>query len=128
MSRRLLPLAALVFPALARAAETAGVPKSVDTAAWVLVIAALPIAAVVLSCYVKMAVVLSVLRAGLGSSIPPRSVAFAVAVLLSAFVMAPVAEGMWSAAAPALVRGDAASLAAGAASARAPLVDFLSHH
>ena len=99
---------------------------------WVLgalLVALAPFAAIVLSSYVKFAVVLSVLRSAIGGDgIPPRSVGAAVALLLSVFVMAPVGERMWNAARPEIGRGDAPSIMKGLAAARGPLREFLERH
>ena len=89
-----------------------------DGATWLIALA--PLAAIVLVGYVKIAVVLSVLRDALGRAVPPRSVAALLALLLASFVMAPVLER----AAP--VPG--ASPAESAARADAPLREFLVAH
>jgi type III secretion protein R len=64
---------------------------------WVLGLLSLaPFAAVMLTCFSKLAVVLSLARTALGSQhAPPTAVLTGLAAVLSAYVMAPVAEGAW---------------------------------
>jgi type III secretion protein R len=105
------------------------VTGGISIAGWVgwLAVAA-PFAALLASAYVKVAVVLSTLRAALGRAVPPRSVTAIVALLLACFAAAPVAAPMWRAARPAVEKGDAAALAQGGADAQAPLAAFLAKH
>ncbi len=103
--------------------------KPGDLAAWLALAALVPFAVILLSCFVKVATVLAVLRGAFaGKGIPPKSVVTAVALLITLFVMAPVAERTWAAAEPGLQKGDAASVADAAAKARAPVADFLAAH
>lgn len=102
--------------------------RPVDVAVWIGLVAAAPFFAILLTCYVKVAVVLSVLRGALGGAIPPRSVTVAVAVLLSGFVMAPVVERAVRAAGPGFSRGDAASVGEAVAAAGEPVREFLQAH
>ena len=116
---------ALMWPASSAAAET----RPVDAVAWIALLAVAPLALLLLTCFVKFAVVLSVLRSGIGGdAIPPRAITFGLALLLSLFVMAPVAERAWEAMAPGLARGDAASLAGASQAGIAPLREWLEHH
>ena len=123
-------LLAAALPEVAHAAVAstppASHPANFGTALALLVAA--PFVALLLACYVKIAVVLSVLRAALGGALPPRSVNAAVAVLLTAFVMAPVADKAWTAAAPALARADASTAPDSALAVAGPARDFLLHH
>jgi type III secretory pathway component EscR len=57
------------------------------------VLAALPLLAIAATSFIKIAVVLAILRQALGApSVPPTSVLTALAAVLSYFVMAPVAS------------------------------------
>jgi type III secretion protein R len=103
--------------------------KPADLAAWAALLALLPFAVVLLTSFVKFAVVLAILRRALGgSAIPPASVSAALALLFALFVTAPVGEQVFRDAGPALARGDAASLADAAARARTPVREFLVKH
>jgi type III secretion protein R len=104
--------------------------KPADLAAWIALLALVPFAVILASCFVKVAVVLSVLRGafGAGSSVPPKSVTTALTLLLTFFVMAPVGEKTWRAMAPGLTRGDAGSLADAAEKGREPVREFLAAH
>jgi type III secretion protein R len=60
-------------------------------------LALVPVALVMLTSFVKIAVVLSVARSALGApQVPPSSVVTGLALLLSMYVMAPVAEQCWA--------------------------------
>jgi len=94
-----------------------------------LAVAVVPFAVVLLSGFVKFAVVLAILRRAFGGSlVPPWSVAAAVALLFALFVSAPVGEQVWAAAAPAMVKGDAAALIASAPRAAEPVKAWLEKH
>ncbi len=125
-TRGVVPLAALLAlaPSVAAAAES----RPLDWAAWATLLALVPFAVILLSCFVKVAVVLTVLRGAFGSSLPPRSVVAALTLLLTVFVMAPVGERTWAQVAPGLQRGDAASLAEAAVKGREPVRAFLAAH
>ena len=118
--------ALLVVPATVLAAD--GSARASDWAAWALAVALAPFAVILLSCFVKVAVVLTVLRGAFGGSLPPRSVTAALTLLLTVFIMAPVGERVWRAIEPGLGRGDAASLADAAAAGREPVREFLAAH
>jgi type III secretion protein R len=119
-------IAAALLPSTALASD--GNFKPGDVAAWVALAALAPFAVILVSCFVKVAVVLSILRTAFAKSVPPKSVMVAVALLLSLFVMAPVAEKVWAAVEPGLAKGDAISLAAAAEKGREPVRDFLASH
>jgi len=92
-------------------------------------LALLPVAIVSLTSFLKISVVLSVARSALGApQVPPSTVVTGLALLLSAGVMAPVAEQALDAARAApLERGVAGTLDA-AARAAVPLKAFLARH
>jgi type III secretion protein R len=90
------------------------------------VVALVPMALVTLTCFLKMAVVLSVTRSALGApQIPPATAITGLALLLTVLVMAPVAEQSWRLARAAPAGGVEATLASVAAAA-GPLRGFLS--
>jgi type III secretion protein R len=92
-------------------------------------LALLPLALVTLTSFLKMAVVLSVVRSALGApQVPPSSAITGLALLLTLVAMAPVGEATWAAfhAEPA-ERGLASTLAA-AERASGPLRQFLARH
>src|SRR5689334_17063796 len=94
-----------------------------------LAVAIVPFAVVLLSGFVKFAVVLAILRRAFGGSmVPPWSVAAGLAVLFALFVSAPVGEQVWAAASPALVKGDAAALIAAAPRTAEPVKAWLEKH
>ncbi|HJK97734.1 MAG TPA: EscR/YscR/HrcR family type III secretion system export apparatus protein [Polyangiaceae bacterium LLY-WYZ-14_1] len=86
-----------------------------------LVLAALglvPFAFIATTSFVKLSVVLSLLRNALGTGqVPSGAVVAAFAAILTAYVMAPVGERMAAAAAPALERVDPESPLAGSSAA-----------
>ena len=70
---------------------------------WIALALVLPTALVLLTSFVKITVVLTILRSALGTAgVPPLSVITAVALVLTAYVMAPTAVASWEAAAPSL--------------------------
>lgn len=89
-------------PSLARAQELApATPSPVLTATGLALLGLLPFALVVTTSFAKFAVVLSILRSALGTqNVPPNVVLAALAVILSAYVMAPVFTEMADAAVP----------------------------
>lgn len=110
---------------------TAG-PLAGRPAELVLLIAAVslaPVALVTLTAFLKISVVLSVLRHAIGApQVPPNTVVTGLALLLTFAVMAPVAEGALAAlSAPGPGQGIAASLERARAAAE-PLRAFLLRH
>lgn len=106
-----------------------------------LVMAALSLVPFVLlmtTCFVKVAVVLSILRGAIGTpQVPPTQVMTGLALILTLYVMSPTGERMYDAVKPVLGMGAGADLASGqtvealqAASVRAkePLRAFLTKH
>jgi type III secretion protein R len=98
----------------------------------------LPFVLLLMTSFVKIAVVLSVLKSALGTSqIPPTQVVTGVALILTLFVMAPTGMRMLQAVEPLLGQsagGDllsgqsAEALAKATAKAKEPLRDFLLKH
>lgn len=89
------------------------------------IVALVPIALVTLTCFLKMAVVLSVTRSALGApQIPPSSAVTGLALLLTLLVMAPIAEQSWKLVRAARGAGVDATLSSVTAAA-GPLRGFL---
>jgi type III secretion protein R len=90
-----------VLPALAFGQETP--PQPVETAnpvVLIIVIGALalaPFGLIMLTSFVKIAVVLSILRNALGTQqVPPNQVITGISLILTVFIMSPVVEKMYS--------------------------------
>jgi type III secretion protein R len=98
----------------------------------------LPFILLLMTSFVKIAVVLSILKSALGApQIPPSQVITGLALILTLFVMAPTGERMFRAAEPDLGRGANAELVSGqsleaialaADKAKEPLREFLLRH
>lgn len=93
------------------------------------VVSLAPVALVTLTAFLKISVVLSVLRHAIGApQLPPNTAVTGLALLLTFAVMAPVGEAALEAAsAPSVEHGLAASLAQGRRAAE-PLRGFLRRH
>lgn len=91
-----------------------------------------PFVLVVVTSFVKVAVVLGVLRNAVGlRDVPSNHVITAVALVLAAFISAPVAEAMWASAAPIVTAeggGRLAALLSAAPEIVEPLRLFLLEH
>lgn len=93
----------------------------------------LPFAFMTLTSFVKLSVVFSILRNALGTGqIPSGTVITALSAILTLYVMAPVGEEMWEAAAPAAARistedplDDVDAIFEGVEASAAPLEAFL---
>src|SRR5262245_31863922 len=98
----------------------------------------LPFVLVMMSSFVKIAVVLSILRNAIGSpQVPPTMVVTGLAFVLSLFVMAPVGSQIYAAVGSTLDRGAGASLTSpqaadaivsAAGKAKEPVRSFLVRH
>jgi type III secretion protein R len=98
----------------------------------------LPFILLLMTSFVKIAVVLSILKSALGApQIPPSQVITGLALILTLYVMAPTGERMFRAIEPELGRGANAELVSGqsiaalanaADKAKEPLRDFLLKH
>ncbi|MFH0900348.1 MAG: type III secretion system export apparatus subunit SctR [Pseudomonadota bacterium] len=131
---------ATTLPAFAEAQTQQSLPTLSDRPiVTVLLLAALsllPIVAVLTSSFVKIAVVLSIVRNAIGApQVPPSMVVTGLALVLSALVMTPVAEKMYDTLKPAFMVREkesaekaAADLVSTAASAAEPLRQFLAKH
>jgi type III secretion protein R len=98
----------------------------------------IPFALLMLTCFVRVSVVLSILRSAIGAAqVPPTQVLTGLAMLLTLFVMAPTGERIYRAVQPVLNVGAGADLLSGATvqalvtagdRAKEPLRDFLLKH
>lgn len=97
-----------------------------------------PFVILLMTSFVRIAVVLSILKSALGTSqIPPSQVVTGIALLLTIYIMAPTGERMYAAVQPVLARGTGAELLSGdtvsaldaaAERAKEPLREFLVKH
>ena len=79
----------------------------------------LPFIAMVATCYLKIVVVMSLIRNALGiQSIPPNMVINALAIILTFYIMAPVASESWSIAKAELAKSRQAAVVAPAGAAQ----------
>ncbi len=103
-------------------------PLAARPAEWLLLLgvtALVPVLLVTLTSFLKISVVLSVLRSALGApQVPPTTAVTGLALVLTLAVMAPVGEAAWSAAQEVPPGGETGALAAGAR-ALVPLKGFL---
>jgi type III secretion protein R len=134
---------ALLVPTVAHAAADKGI-AGLGPVPLVLAMAALslvPFALLMVTCFVRITVVLSILRSAIGApQVPPTQVLTGLALVLTLAVMAPTAEKMFAAAAPVLppLAGAAgtdlssgqtiAALGTAAGRAKEPLREFLLKH
>ncbi|HJZ86887.1 MAG TPA: type III secretion system export apparatus subunit SctR [Polyangia bacterium] len=88
-----------------------GADNTVVTLLVLVGLALIPFALLTVTAFVKISVVLSILRSALGSpEIPPTPVLTGLALVLSAYVMSPVATAVYRDARPALERGGGGDL------------------
>jgi type III secretion protein R len=103
-------------------------PLAARPSEWLLLLAftaLVPVLLVTLTSFLKISVVLSVLRSALGApQVPPTTAVTGLALVLTLAVMAPVGEAAWAAARAQPPGGEAGALAAGAR-ALVPLKAFL---
>jgi type III secretion protein R len=101
---------------------------SLSAALGLVALAVLPLALMTLTCFAKIAVVFSALRSALGApDVPSTAIVTALALALSVYVMAPVAEAVEQRTRQ-LPAGDAATLPGLIDAAREPLRGFLGAH
>ncbi|MEO5767265.1 MAG: type III secretion system export apparatus subunit SctR [Polyangia bacterium] len=140
----LLPLGAQAAGHSKAAMATASVASEAMSSrplVMILVMAALslvPFALLMTTCFVKVAVVLSILRSAIGTpQVPPSQVVTGLALILTMYVMAPTGERMYAAVKPVLGLAAGAELASGqtidalgqaADRAKEPLRAFLIKH
>lgn len=116
-------------PALAALALPAPGPLAARPAELLLLLGAaalLPILLVTCTSFLKIAVVLSVVRSALGApQVPPSTAVTGLALVLTLAVMAPVAEAAWAAAGERPVAADGGGALEAGARALVPLKGFL---
>ncbi len=98
----------------------------------------LPFLLLMLTSFVKIAVVISILRSAMGAAqVPPGQVVTGLSLLLTLFVMAPTGERIWESVEPVwsqqsqadlLSAGGLAVVAQALAAGKAPVVQFLERH
>jgi type III secretion protein R len=129
------------LPALAHAAAARAEPLASRPLVVLFAMAALslvPFALLMTTCFVRIAVVLSILRSAFGTAqVPPSQVLTGLALLLTLFVMAPTGERIYRAVEPVLGLGAGADLVSGESvhalavagdRAKEPLREFLIAH
>jgi type III secretion protein R len=123
----LVPASALAAPS---SPEGAFAQAPVSMMALLVGLSLLPFAAVMMTSFSKIAVVLSIARSAMGTQqAPPTLVLTALAAVLSGHVMAPVLEQMWARGVRAQAEvGSGASLLAAGAQVAQPLKEFLIRH
>jgi type III secretion protein R len=140
--RRLAALPVLFAPALAHAAPAhAATDLTARPLVLIVAMAALsliPFALLMMTSFVRISVVLSILRSAIGTpSVPPTQVLTGLALVLTVAVMAPTAERIYAAAGPALVSATSAeatgaetvaALQAAADRGKEPLRAFMLKH
>ncbi len=101
----------------------------------ILALLALPLLAIVVTSFVKVSIVLAILRSAIGvRGVPPGYVIFALSFVLTAFIMAPVGSEVIERVSTALETGDEPArsefeqVAAAAEAGSEPIRDFLSAH
>jgi type III secretion protein R len=107
-----------LLPAAARAAgdKAAGAGAGFGPVPLILAMAALsllPFALLMVTCFVRISVVLSILRSAVGAQVPPSQVLTGLALVLTMAVMAPTGERMFEAVRPVLGLAAGADLASG---------------
>ncbi|MCB9506823.1 MAG: EscR/YscR/HrcR family type III secretion system export apparatus protein [Myxococcales bacterium] len=117
--------------AAAAGSAAAGAPSPVVTAVLLALLGLVPFAFAMTTSFTKITVVLSLLRSAIGApNVPPNLVVAALALVLTGFVMAPVATESLRAAEPHFGNGfpaldDLDAWSSGAAAVAAPLAGFL---
>jgi type III secretion protein R len=115
---------ALLVPAIARADDHATAGFSLGTLLTIAAFGVLPLLLIAATSFAKLAIVFSLLRNALGAQdVPSGAVVTALAAILSAYVMTPVAAEMAAASAPASARIDVADPLGG--SSRGAVLDAL---
>jgi type III secretion protein R len=130
------PLTTLAVANVAHAAPLASRPVLVLVA--VAALSLLPFLLLLMTSFVKIAVVLAILKSALGAAqIPPSQIITGLALILTIYVMAPTGERMYRAVEPDLSRGAGAELLSGqgvealvaaADKAKEPVREFLLRH
>src|SRR5215471_13232617 len=136
--RRVFGLAPLFLATMPAHAQSRGLSDTPNPVVMVIVLAALglaPFALMMLTSFLKISVVLSILRNAIGTQqVPPSTVITGLAFILSIFIMAPVGQQMYQAAGTIANTRDifseasVKSLFSAVESGKEPLRNFLSRH
>ncbi len=138
--RRWFPLAALLMllPSAARAAEPSWGSRPLSVLVLLAGLSILPFVLVMITSFVRITVVLSILRSAIGTpQIPPTMVLTGLAVVLTVYVMAPTGAKVYDSVKPVLDEGAGQSLFSTASAealfhaglrAKEPVREFLLHH
>ncbi len=130
LSVTLVPSVVLARPYPKELLEDSFASRPVSMMGLMVVMGLLPFAAVMLTSFSKIAVVLSICRSALGTQqAPPTVVLTGLAAVLSGHVMAPVMEQMWTIGESAYAEvGTGAQMLTAASEVTAPLREFLLRH
>src|SRR5262245_6008461 len=128
-------LLCLAMPAQAQAAGGADLPNPVVMVIVLAALALAPFVLMMLTSFVKISVVLSILRNAIGTQqVPPSAVITGLAFILSIFIMAPIGRQMYTAAGSISNTRDifseasVKSLFSASQSGKEPLRKFLARH
>src|SRR5215467_14648771 len=136
--RRVFGLAPLFLATMPAHAQSRGLSDTPNPVVMVIVLAALglaPFALMMLTSFLKISVVLSILRNAIGTQqVPPSAVITGLAFILSIFIMAPVGRQMYEAAGvipntrDIFSEASVKSLFSAAQNGKEPLRKFLGRH
>jgi type III secretion protein R len=126
----LAPAAALARPATLEAQSAGFAGNQLQMMGMLALMALVPFAIMMLTSFSKIVVVLSIVRSALGTQqAPPTMVLTGLAAVLSATIMTPTVEKMWSAGRQAYAEvHEGAELLSHASHVTQPLVAFLTRH
>jgi type III secretion protein R len=126
----LFPVAALAKPIAPSVEATGFASNQLQMLGLLALMALVPFAIMMLTSFSKIVVVLSIVRSALGTQqAPPTMVLTGLAAVLSAAIMAPTFEKMWSTGREAYVEvSGGAEMLSAAARVVQPLRDFLTRH
>ncbi len=126
----ILPTAAWARPYPKELLDDSFASRPVSMMGLMAVMALVPFAAVMLTSFSKIAVVLSICRSALGTQqAPPTVVLTGLAAVLSGHIMAPVLESMWTLGEAAYAEvGTGAQMLSAISEVSQPLRDFLLRH
>jgi type III secretion protein R len=133
---RLLALLCLTASSAYAQRPAGGPPNPIVLVLIIGAISLAPFLAIMMTSFIKLSVVLALIKSGLGTQVPPGQVTHGLALVLTIFIMAPVADQMYQAAKPAIRDPNAGVWAAdnltvvfdAADKGKAPLRRFLLKH
>ena len=125
-------------PVVTLAAATEAGNRPLAVLVLLVMLSLLPFLLLMLTSFVKISVVISILRSAMGAAqVPPAQVVTGLALLLTVFVMAPTAERIWDSVQPVweedspadlLSAGGFAVVGRAVLAGKAPVVHFLERH